>query len=256
MELTYSATKPEELSPFGKHSVESGREVSSDAAIAAVGPSAAEQPNPADKASASTSVVSYGHASDEQLLAAAKSGDGRAFVELSGRSEASVHKRVFSILRNREDTEDALQDALFKAYTHLDQFRGSCRFSSWLTRIAINSALMQLRKRRSLSEVSFHQRGDDDQTWEIWESPDPSPNAEQVYARRQTVELLSRAVEQLPSCYRSVVNQYHEQDRSVEEAANTLGITVAAAKSRLQRARRTMRSTLEGKRTSLADVGF
>ena len=254
MQLTYSATKPEEILPFEKHFVEASREVSADAAIAAVGASAAEPPAPVDKVSVSTSAVGYGHASDEQLLAAAKSGDGQAFAELSGRSAASVHKRVFSILRNREDAEDALQDALFKAYTHLGQFRGSCRFSSWLTRIAINSALMQLRKRRSLCEVSFNQRGDDDQTWEVWESPDPSPNAEQVYARRQTNDLLSHAVEGLPSCYRSIVNQYHEQECSVEEAAHTLGITVAAAKSRLQRARHTMRSALEKKRISMADV--
>ena len=116
MQLTYSATKPEEILPFEKHFVESSREVSADAAIAAVGLPAAEPPDPSNKASVSVSVVGYGHASDEQLLAAAKSGDGQAFAELSGRSAASVHKRgVFSILRNREDTEDALQGALFKS---------------------------------------------------------------------------------------------------------------------------------------------
>lgn len=254
--MTSFATKPEEIFRFGNQSVETRGEASADTASAAVGSSAAALPNLVDRISVSTSVLNCGDDSEGQLLEAAKSGDGRAFVELSGRYTASVRKRVFSILRNHEDTEDVLQEALFKAYTHLGQFRGSCKFSTWLNRIAINSALMQLRKRKSHSEVSLHQGGDDDQNSETWEFPDPSPNAEEVYAKRQAIDRLSYAVERLPSRYRSIVDQYHRQERTLQEAADTLGITISAAKSRLLRARLTVRSALERNRISMADACF
>jgi RNA polymerase sigma-70 factor, ECF subfamily len=207
--------------------------------------SAAGRSIPTDANLVITPIVDYRNASDQHLLATARSSDGQAFVELSGRYAQMVYKRVFGILRNREDTEDVVQEALCKAYAHLRKFRGSCAFSTWLTRIAINSALMVLRKRRLLSEVSIDQLGDEDQAWGDWEFPDPSPNAEQIYSRRQTTDLLTRAVKRLPPSYRSVVEQYHGQERSVQEAADTVGITLAAAKSRLRRARISVRSTLE-----------
>jgi RNA polymerase sigma-70 factor (ECF subfamily) len=250
MEPTYTAT------PFRQHAVEFRREVASHTAIAAVVSSDAELHNPVHRVSESVSVVSRGHSSDEQLLAAARSGDGQAFVELCGRYALSIHSRVFRILRNREDTEDALQEALFKAYRHLGQFRGACKFSTWLTRIAINSALMQLRRRRSHSEVSFDLRGDDDQSAETSDFPDSSPNAEQMYAKRQAIDRLSHAVQRLPSLYRSMISQYHVQERSMNEAADNLGITTAAAKSRLLRARLALRSTLSRKRISMTDACF
>lgn len=227
-----------------------------DSATTPVELSTAEQPSPVDRDCVSTSILDYGQASDEQLLEAAKSGNEHAFVELCGRSTSSLRKRLFRILENREDAEDALQDSLFKAYTHLGEFRGSCKFSSWLTRIAINTALMQLRKKRSLSEMSFQQRGDDDQTAEDCDFPDPSPNAERVYARRETIDLLTYAAQQLPSSYKGIVTEYHEKERSLQEAADILGITITAAKSRLLRARLTMRAALKRKCFSMADAYF
>lgn len=206
---------------------------------------AAEQSSMADAKLVNTPIEDYRNLSDQQLLEAARSSDEQAFVELTGRHIQMVHKKIFRILRNREDTEDIVQEALFKAYSHLGEFRGTCAFSTWLMRIAINSALMLLRKSRSHSEVSFDQTRGDDQRWAEWEFPDPSPNAEQAYASRQTAGLLACAVKRLPSGYRSLVEQYHGKERSLREAADTLGITVAAAKSRLQRARLTIRSILE-----------
>jgi RNA polymerase sigma-70 factor (ECF subfamily) len=250
MELTYTAT------PFRQHAVEFHREVASHTAIVAVVSSDAELHNPVQRVSESVTVVNRGQSSDEQLLVAARSGDGQAFVELIGRYAGSIHSTVFGILGNREDSEDVLQEALFKAYTHLGQFRGACKFSTWLTRIAINTALMQLRQRRSHSEVSFYQRGDDDQGVEALDFPDSSPNAEQMYAKRQVIDRLSHAVQRLPARYRSIVSQYHVQERSINEAADNLGITIAAAKSRLLRARLAIRSTLKGKRISMTDACF
>ena len=187
----------------------------------------------------------YREASDEELLAAARSSDECAFAELSGRYRKSIHNTASRIVRHREDAEDVVQDTLFKAYIHLKHFRGTCRFSSWLTRIAINSALMLLRKRRSRPEVSCDQRGNEDRTWEIWEFPDPSPNPEQIYERRQALDILSRAITRLPQAYRGVLMQLHDHEHSMRRIADTVGITVSATKSRLRRARLTIRSVIE-----------
>ena len=196
----------------------------------------------------------YREASDEELLAAARSSDERAFGELSGRYRKSIHNTASRIVQHREDAEDVVQDTLFKAYIHLKDFRGTCRFSSWLTRIAINSALMLLRKRRSRPEVSCDQRGNEDRTWEIWEFPDPSPNPEQVYAKCQARELLSRAITRLPPASRDVMTQYHYHQQALRDIADTAGISVAATKSRLLRARLTIRSALR-KVTSASNTG-
>ena len=189
--------------------------------------------------------LDYRRASDDELLAAARSSDERAFAELSGRYRKSIHNTASRIVRHREDAEDVVQDTLFKAFIHLKYFRGTCRFSSWLTRIAINSALMLLRKRRSRSEVFCDQRGNGERSCEISDFPDPSPNPERIYEKRQALDILSRAVTRLPPAYRSVLTQFYDHEESMQGIADTVGITVAATKSRLRRARLTIRSTLE-----------
>ena len=203
--------------------------------------------------SGAQSEIDYIHASDDQLLAAAKASDGQAFEVLSSRHVRSIRKRVYRIVRNPEDTEDVVQDSLLKAYRHLREFRESCGFSQWITRIAINTALMLLRKRKSRPEVSLDQAGETDQTWSTWEIPDPSPDTERTYATQEALEFMSRAIKSLPPLYRCVLEQYHAQEKSLREAADKLGITVASAKSRLFRARRTLRSMLEGQRISIFD---
>ena len=198
----------------------------------------------------------YARASDDQLLAAAKSEDGRAFEELSGRYIRAMRKRVYSIVRNPEDAEDVVQDSLLKAYRHLQEFRESCEFSTWITRIATNTALMVLRKRRSRPEVSLYQASQTDQTWTIDDFPDPSPSAERAYARREMLDFVKRAVNRLPPLYRCVLEQYHGQEKSMRDAAASLGITVETAKSRLFRARRTLRSRLERQQISAAGACY
>jgi RNA polymerase sigma-70 factor (ECF subfamily) len=192
----------------------------------------------------------YASASDEQLIYAAKSSDGRAYDELSSRYLVSVRNSVYRIVRNREDTDDVVQDALLKAYCRLSKFRESCRFSTWITRIAINTALMLLRKRQSHPEVSIDQRVGTDRTAEVWDVPSYSLSCERIYARQEAIEVMSRAVNRLPSTYRSVLDLFHLQEQSMREAADSLGISVASAKSRLFRARRILRSRLEGQHIS------
>ena len=198
----------------------------------------------------------YARVSDDQLLAAAKSDDERAFEELCARHVGSIRMKVYSIVRNPEDTEDVVQDSLLRAYRHLHKFRESCNFSTWITRIAINTALMLLRKRKSRREVSLDQAGETDQTWSIWDIPDPSPSTERKYARQEMLEFMLRAVNRLPPVYRSVLDQYHAQEKSLGEAADMLGITVASAKTRLFRARRTLRSILERQQFSILDACY
>jgi RNA polymerase sigma factor (sigma-70 family) len=204
-----------------------------------------------------TPTLDYANATSEELLAAARSSDQEAFARLSGRCVEMVRKKVFAILRNREDTDDIVQEALFKAYTHLADFRGSCTFSTWLTTIAINSALMLLRRRRSHFEVSLDLTGND-KAGAFWELPDPRLNVEGICAKRQTHDLVSHAISRLPAQYRGVLEQYHLQEKSLQEAADALEISVSAAKARLLRARVTLRSLLgkhrlAGTRTSLSD---
>lgn len=200
--------------------------------------------------------MDYVRATNEQLVEAAKSLDKDAFAELSKRHVKSVHRRVFGIVRNHEDTEDVVQDTLFKAYTHLSGFRGSCAFSTWLMSIAINSALMLVRKRRGHSEVPFGQAADDNQTWNVWEVADHNIDAETTYARHQTISVLSRSVTRLPLRYRSVLESYHVRERSMRETADALGITLPAAKSRLLRARINLRASLARQGISIADAHF
>lgn len=200
--------------------------------------------------------IDYAHASEEELLAAARSSDHKAFVELSGRCMNSVRRKVYRIVKNREDSEDVIQDALLKAYCHLPEFRGSAGFSTWLTRIAINTALSLLRKRRSRPEVSNEQSGDADQPVTTWDFPDPSPNAERTYSRKRAVEVLSRAVKRLRPMDRNTLELFHVQEMSMKQMADSLGITVSSAKSRLHRARIAVRSTLERERISLADACY
>ena len=102
--------------------------------------------------------------------------------------------------------------------------------------------------------VSFDQPREGERTSLGWEFPDPSLNAEQLHARQQTRELLTGAINRLPPCYRSIFEQYHGEERSLQEAADTLAITKAAAKSRLLRARRIIRKTLVKKGISAAEI--
>jgi RNA polymerase sigma-70 factor, ECF subfamily len=201
-------------------------------------------------------VTRHDQASDEQLVEAARFGDQRAFAELTDRYSSMVKQRIFKIVRNREDAEDVLQDALLKAYYHLDQFRGSSKFSTWLNRIAINTALMLLRKRRRMSETSFDRTDEDGHSWERWDFPDPAPDAEQLYAGLQTNYLVLHALRELPAHLQSIVGRYHDEECSIQQVAAALGITVTAVKSRLYRARRRLRSAMRKRNVTIMDMQY
>jgi RNA polymerase sigma-70 factor (ECF subfamily) len=184
--------------------------------------------------------------SEDDLITAAQHGDQNAFSELCRRHSAVTKKKIFSIVRNHEDAEDALQDTLLRAYTHLTSFRRSCKFSTWLTTIGVNSALMIMRKRKVRREINANTSGPDTGTVELPEPVDRSPGPEGIYLKQQVILLVRREVAKLRPSLRSVVNDYYGSDYSLKEAASAQEISLGAAKSRLLRGRGRLRSSLAG----------
>jgi RNA polymerase sigma-70 factor, ECF subfamily len=182
--------------------------------------------------------------SEQLLISAAKSGDSIAFVELSKRHSNKILRRAYRIVRNWQDAEDVLQESLMRAFLHLKDFEERSSFSSWLTRIAINFALMGLRKKRGHVEVSMEFINDDHEVSYRWEPKDPAESPESHCSRRETEALLGLAIRQLPPRLRQVAQLSLIDGRSGEELAQTLGISVPAAKSRLSRARNALRGKL------------
>jgi RNA polymerase sigma-70 factor (ECF subfamily) len=181
---------------------------------------------------------------DEWLVSIAKSGDFTAFVELRKRHSSKLIWTAYRITKNWEDAEDAAQDSFLKAYLHLHKFEGRSTFGSWLTRIAINSALMILRKRRSC-EISMERTNSDSGASEQWELPDFKEDPELSYLRTEREEILQSAILRLRPGLRRVVELQQSQDYSTKELAEILGISVPAAKSRLLRARLALRTSLQ-----------
>jgi RNA polymerase sigma-70 factor (ECF subfamily) len=182
--------------------------------------------------------------SDDDLITAAQQGDQQAFMELCERYSYRTKRAILHIVRNQEDAEDALQEALLRAYTHIASFRRSCKFSTWLTTIGVNSALIMIRKRKVHREIYASAGSPDMAILEIQEPVDPAPGPEETYLRKQAVLVVAREVEKLPSILRCVINHYYGSECSVECSAKALDISVSAAKSRLMRGRHRLRVRL------------
>jgi RNA polymerase sigma-70 factor (ECF subfamily) len=181
---------------------------------------------------------------EDLLLAAAKSGDPVAFVELSKRHSNKILRRAYRIVKNWQDAEDVLQESLMRAFLHLKDFEERSSFSSWLTRIAINFALMSLRKKRGHIEISMEAINDDQGIGYRWEPKDPAESPESHCSRRERDGLLEVAIRRLPPTLRQVAQLNLIDGRSGEELAQTLGISVPAAKSRLARAKAALHVSL------------
>ncbi|MGO9433648.1 MAG: RNA polymerase sigma factor [Terracidiphilus sp.] len=176
-------------------------------------------------------------ARDQELLFAARAGSHAAFEELRDIYAHLLYKRIFSITRNREDTEDALQETFMRAFLALPSFEGRAKLSSWLTKIAINSALMVLRKRCSRQETSFEFQPTFEDDILCFDIRDNALNPEQLCDQKQRSYAILRAIEGLDPKSRTAIIIWVSQELSMKEIAENLGVTVASVKSRLHRAR-------------------
>lgn len=178
------------------------------------------------------------------LIGAAQAGHEWAFLELCERNSSRIFKTIYRVTKNREDAEDALQDSFMRAFLHLRQFDGRSSFSTWFTRIGINSAIMLLRKKRKYRETSMDTSLDGSDTWNDWDVADHSLDPEQSYAASERTMRLKQAIRRLPSPLRTVVEIRQDDSLSMREMAELTGISVPAVKSRLVRARATLRRSL------------
>jgi RNA polymerase sigma-70 factor (ECF subfamily) len=181
---------------------------------------------------------------DDDLVQAAQLGDQEAFAELCRLHTHAVRRRILAIVRHQEDAEDAMQETLFRAYANLARFRQSCKFSTWITAIGINAALTVIRKRKSRRESDIESHSPDEPAWDI---ADQAPDPERHATKAQIILLLRKELHGLPPKIQEVVTTYYCHDHSLQEAADALGISVAAVKSRLIRGRRSLRSSFERK---------
>ncbi len=178
---------------------------------------------------------------EKRLVAAAKYGESVAFDVLCERLTPRILRSLLRITKNREDAEDALQDSLLSAFVHISEFDGRSAFSTWLTRIAINSALMILRKKRTSREISLDISADSEAKPVSWEMPDHAPNPEKRYAQNERENILHMAISALRPTVRKVVELQQLQEHSMKETAQIIGISVPAAKARLFHAKVALR---------------
>ena len=175
--------------------------------------------------------------SEEQLIAAAKTGRRAPFGELCERHVKKVFRVIHRIMRNREDAEDALQDCLLNAFAHVKDFDERSRFATWLTRIAINAALAKLRKNHWKREIPMNEPDPPCELKRHSEIQDDAPDPEETYRLRERREILNTAIWGLRPRARRVVELHQLQEHSLRETAHILGISTAAVKARMFHAR-------------------
>jgi RNA polymerase sigma-70 factor (ECF subfamily) len=180
---------------------------------------------------------------EARLVSAAKAGDASAFEELVNRYERKIFRLGMNITQNREDAEDVMQEAFLKSYTNLARFQGDSRFYTWLVRIAVNEALMKLRKRRP-NQFSLDEPLNDGEDPVFREIEDWGPSPEQKFAQTELNEILNSVIAELDPIFRVAFLLRDVEGISTEETAQILGISEAAVKSRLLRARLKLRQKL------------
>jgi RNA polymerase sigma factor (sigma-70 family) len=183
--------------------------------------------------------------SDESLVEAAQRGYSPAFDALSKRYRQQLFRAAHRITRTIEDAEDAVQDTLLSAFLHVREFDGRSGFGTWLTRIAINSALMNLRKKKRTSrEIGTDYNDDSDADGLHYEITDHQPNPEMRYAQSEEETVLEKAIGSLRPTLRVALQIQRLQEQSMRETAEAIGISLATAKTRLYHARAALRRSL------------
>jgi RNA polymerase sigma-70 factor, ECF subfamily len=181
---------------------------------------------------------------ESALIAQSREGDAEAYGQLVRRYQNKIFRLAQHITQNREDAEDVLQETFLKAYEHLDQFKGDSKFYTWIVRIAVNQALMKLRRRKNDKSVSLDETIDTGEDTMVREVAAWDEDPEERLSRTEIGEILDGAVQSLEAPYRSVFVLRDIEELSTEETAEALGLSVPAVKSRLLRARLQLREKL------------
>jgi RNA polymerase sigma-70 factor (ECF subfamily) len=181
---------------------------------------------------------------EKQLIVAAKSGDESAFETLVKRHQQKIFVLAFRYTGVREDAEDVVQETFQKAFVHFHKFEGKSSFSTWATRIAINEALMLLRRRRALSEVPIDDSSSHQETTPALELADAGPNPEAACLQKEETQVLSAAMRRLRPGMQRAIELRELRELSNLETATRLGVSLGAVKARVFHARRKLGETL------------
>ena len=175
--------------------------------------------------------------SEESLLHLALNGDQEALGPLFAPYMTQLYRTALRVVGTPQEAEDALQDGLLGALCHLREFAGRSRFSTWLTSIVTNAALMRLRKSHREIMTSLDQVFDQNDTPLADRIADTRPNPEEMYALQERLQILDRGLQRLSATHRNAVQLRDVQGMSTEEAAGALGLPLGTLKSQLYRAR-------------------
>jgi RNA polymerase sigma-70 factor, ECF subfamily len=178
------------------------------------------------------------------LVTRARTGDTSAFGDLVRRYERKIYRLAKNITQNDEDAEDVLQDTFLKSYEHLNDFQGNSKFYTWLVRIAVNEALMKLRKRKTDRTVPLDEPVDTGEETVVREIAVWDEDPEQKYSQEELAGILNDSVQSLKPAFRTVFVLRDIEELSTEETAQALNISIPAVKSRLLRARLQLREKL------------
>ena len=201
--------------------------------------------NTGNKEAEIASVFSLSDKGDMTLVAAAKNENRQAFEVLVERHTRRIFFTARRMTRTREDAEDVVQQSFQKAFVNLNQFQRKSSFSTWLTRIAINEALILLRKRRGSREVPMDDTNANEEAAISVKIPDSSPDPEVSYSQREREQILSSTLNELPYGTRRAIQLRELDERSTEETARIMGISVGAVKARVFHGRRKLRERLK-----------
>lgn len=181
---------------------------------------------------------------DDELVLRAQQNDLEAFSELMRRTSPASLRLALSILRDRDEAEDEVQNSYLNAWRHVSRFQREAKFSTWMSRIVANQCLMRLRKLRSARFVYLDDAGPDEDVRPM-EVPDQRETPEAGFGGAEINSLLHREISKLPPLLKGVLVLRDVQELSTEEIAGQLGITASAVKSRLLRARAELRNRME-----------
>jgi RNA polymerase sigma-70 factor, ECF subfamily len=188
--------------------------------------------------------VQFAASNDSDLVHASKQGDAGAFEQLVKRYDRRLLQISQTVTRNSEDSEDAVQEALLKAFQNLTDFREESQFSTWLIRITVNQSLMKLRKQRTRKEVSLDEDFEMDGDVLPLDVPDRTPGPEQLCWASELRDILIRTVEELRPILRTVFVLRDVEGLSIAQTAQVLNLSQAAVKARLWRVRLHLRERL------------